>query len=147
MDRRRFDHLTRSLASGGSRRGLLRGVAAAGAAAFAAQIGVGTGRWGVPRASAFNEICRQSPAASFVSKGACETLSCGPAERNCVCVQTLGHVPTCVRGFDPANPRPDCPTKDECSDGRPCPNGRVCAKVEGCCTRRFRSCLPRCEAR
>ncbi|MBA3414308.1 MAG: hypothetical protein H0U10_03670 [Chloroflexia bacterium] len=90
-------------------------------------------------------ICKSVKPSEFVSKHSCVQLACGN-NPDCLCVQTLGHNPMCLIGFDPDDPA-DCPSKDECGDRRPCPPGKFCAKTTACCGTTFRRCLKRCPTK
>ena len=140
MDHGRFDRLARGLAHAAevstrrgafARLGGLALLAAVSSRREMAAVGSGT--------------CRAASPNQFISKHACVVLLCGTAPE-CLCVQTLGHNPVCVTGFNPTN-RNDCPKTDECNEvNRPCRAGFVCAKVGSCCKRRYRKCLSRCPA-
>jgi len=140
MEQRRFDDLTRTWArlepTPTSRRRVLRGVLSL--------LGLGAAASVADTSAAGSGTCRAAPPSAYVSKRSCEVLACGTTD-GCICVQTLGHVPVCVTGFDPSN-RNDCPREDECNKRRSCRNGFVCAKVGNCCGRPFRRCLRRCPA-
>jgi hypothetical protein len=121
---------------------LVTWAAGAGAAALLRVLG---GVFAVPEATAAGDaICQAAEPSQFVSKNACEELQCGP-HPNCLCVQTVGHIPTCVTNYRP-HKQSDCPDEDECGTQRPCKKGFVCAKVQGCCGPNKRKCLRRCPA-
>src|SRR5262245_61923597 len=123
MDGRSFDDLTRLVAHAApTRRALVRRlIDAAGAAAL---VGLGPGRFGATEALAGGDAtCQAADPSQFVSKHACQELACGPSP-NCLCVQTVGHIPTCISNYDP-HKQNDCPNEDECSEHRPCKNGFV----------------------
>lgn len=145
MDHNRFDDLTRALGTGpASRRRVLRGALAGGAAGLAALVGL---RPEAALASPADTVCQaaynQDPQ-SIVSKNACPRMQtatrCGANNRG-FCVQTVGHVPRCLIGFNPDTGRRQCPSKDQCDGHAQCPNGSYCAKVEGCCGREHNKCL------
>lgn len=149
MESQRFDDLARDLgADPASRRRLLRGALAGGAAGLAALLGLAPGRLGPASvlASVADQACQAAYAAdprSVVSKNACgETgaTRCG-ADNQGVCVQTVGHLPRCLTGFNPELGRRQCPRKDRCDAHRDCRPGFFCAKVEGCCGRSHNTCL------
>ena len=144
MDDRRLETLARAFAVGAASRRRVVGRLVVGAGAgLATLLGLDSGRFEpAPAAAVGSGTCRAAQPRQFVSKNACRELRCGPTNA-CVCVQTIGHVPTCVANFDP-NDRGDCPEGNECGEGRPCPNGFVCAKVMGCCGGNLRKCLRRC---
>jgi hypothetical protein len=114
-------------------------------AALAAVVGGAVGGGGVGPANsaraAGDEVCKAADPRDFVSRQSCKRLACG-SDPGCVCAQTVGHKPVCVRGFDPDSPR--CPSRDQCSSKRPCGGGQVCAKTQVCCGREVRACLRRC---
>jgi hypothetical protein len=142
MDGRSFDDLTRLVADGSrTRRALVRRVVlGAGAAAL---VGLRSGQFGAREAMAAGDAtCQAAVPSEFVSKNSCQELACGPSP-NCLCAQTVGHIPTCVTNYDPHKQK-DCPKEDECSEKRRCKNGFVCAKVQGCCGPDKRKCLRRC---
>lgn len=98
--------------------------------------------WVANAEAAGDAICRRADTSEYVTKNKCNTLACGGRE-GCICVQTLGHKPRCVMGFDPDNPN-DCPKHNECNKRRTCGKGMLCAKVQGCCGTQRRRCLKRC---
>jgi hypothetical protein len=141
MDGRSFDDLTRLVAHGSrTRRALVRRLAGGAAVAL---LGLAGGEFGAAKvAAAGDATCQAADPSQFVSKNACQELPCGPSP-NCLCVQTVGHVPTCVANYNPHKQK-DCPKDDECGEHRPCKNGFVCAKIQGCCGPNKRKCLRRC---
>jgi hypothetical protein len=146
VDDRRFDDLTRVLAAGpGSRRRLLAG-SVAGLAAF---LGIGRGRFPLEAAAETpNQFCQatfDTDPSLIVSKNGCGTTTCG-GNPSCFCVQTVGHIPRCLIGFDPTPGQQNCPAKDQCKRHQDCRGNEFCAKVEGCCGRPRKKCLKPCPA-
>lgn len=142
MDERRFDDAARSW-------GRVGGAAATRRSAVRALLGlVGLGAGVVAGSGDADAVgsgtCRAADPSSYITKQQCNELPCGNAP-GCLCIQTLGHIPHCLTGFDPNTPS-DCPRRDECNDRNPCPNGQFCAKVGSCCPGNFRRCLRRCPA-
>jgi hypothetical protein len=145
VDDRRFDDLTRSFASGSaSRRRLLAG-SVAGLATF-----LGVARGGFPLEAAAetpNQFCQatyDTDPKAITSKNACGVTTCGN-NPSCFCVQTVGHIPRCLTGFDPRLKK-HCPPKSQCKRHHDCPGNEFCAKVEGCCEKPLKKCLKPCPA-
>ena len=145
MDSERFDALVRDLsARSANRRRLGRGVLVATALSAIALLPDDAHFGGSTAGAAGSKVCKRAQPTRFISLQACETLVCG-STAGCLCAQTVGHVPTCVSGFDPAN-QAACPTYKSCKSNNNCPAGQVCAKVDRCCGDGKHRCLPRCPA-
>lgn len=135
MDDRRFDALTRRLATGtNARRSLLKGLAGAGLAAV-------FGRVAVEAAAAAPDDdgrCRRKPA---ISDNRCseESLCRSTDAQICACTRTVDGARACVDLTDVA-----CPSRDECDADRDCRGEDVCVKVGGCCESRRNLCAAPC---
>lgn len=144
MDEQRFDEMARRWGrlstSGGTRRSAVRSLL--GLAGFGADLA----SFGDDAEAAGSGTCRRADPGTYITKQTCEPLSCGNTP-GCLCIQTLGHKPECLIGFDPDAPNNrDCPKEDECNKRRKCRNGFKCAKVVSCCGKNHRRCLRRCPA-
>lgn len=152
MDGQRFEALTRSLAGGMSRRGVVRGLAAGIAAAAAGLSGLG-GAEARQRCRLYNEICRKH--------GDCCDFNCGPKDntgrRRCgfcpnggeVCGdECCGEGQACIDGACCDNPCGGdgsdvicCGAGETCNfeffdEGvvvSCCPEGSSCPATESCC--------------
>ena len=141
MEDARFDQIARRLAVSTNRTTTRRGAFAklGGALVF-----VSTLSRGENAGAAGSGTCRSADPSQFITKQQCNVLACGNTP-GCLCIQTLGHVPECVTGFN-TSAQGDCPKEDECNDKSPCRSGFVCAKTRSCCDTSFRKCLRRCPA-
>jgi len=137
----RFDLIARRLAISSNHATTRRGAFAklGGAMVFVSALSRGE-----TASAAGSGTCRAADPSQYITKQQCNVLSSGNTP-GCLCIQTLGHVPECVIGFNP-NASGDCPKEDECNDKNPCRGGFVCAKTRSCCGSSFRKCLRRCPA-
>ena len=144
MDGQRFDDIARGVATvAPSRRRVLRTLLPGGAGLLA--VG-GVRRVGPAAAVDRPRYCQRvydNDPQAITSKNVCGVTPCGGSEA-CFCVQTVGHSPRCLTGFDPTAGTRDCPARDECSERAHCLNGRYCAKVEECCGQPRKICLSPC---
>ena len=144
MDDERFDRIAKSLAAGGSRRRVVRGLAA-GLAAVGA-VAVGQGRAGAqavldgltgggPEIQVTDPTCRGKRA---INNLICPESRC-TRQSGCLCAENARGEKKCVnlRGVR-------CPTRDQCERNRDCGRGEICIKTGGCCPGRRNACVPAC---
>ena len=143
MDAERFDRIAKSLASGASRRRVVRGLAAGlvslGGAALGPWRAGAQGAPGLPDGSgpstqASDPTCRGERG---ISNETCVANRC-TTNRFCFCAETVNGEKRCV------NLREEkCPLRDQCDRNRDCRGGEVCVRIGGCCGFRGRNACVR----
>ena len=144
MDDERFDRIAKSLAAGGSRRQVVRGLAAGLATVGAAALG-----WGHAGAQAVldgltgggSDIQVTDPTCQgkrSIDNRICPESRCG-GRAGCLCARDANGDKRCVNLRDVR-----CPGRNRCNDNFDCRRGEICIKTGGCCPGRRNTCVPRC---
>lgn len=143
IEGKRFDQLTRSLATTISRRRVMR--------ALIARVGpLAAMTLGTSRAEAAQDLTVADGVRSEASDGKCrgkvaannQRCSADTCSGNgfCLCFETTEGDKRCVNRIGIP-----CPTANECHKSKQCRRGEVCVKRGGCCGHPKRhSCMPLC---
>ena len=129
MNDERFDDLTKLLATGPSRRGMLKALGAMAAAGFVSLVGrrhVATAQ--APPCQRFGEICRVNV---HCCTGTCTDFRCAcPPGLPNLCPATQQCLAACPEGrvFNAASCQCEC-----APDTRQCPGGQCCPTAAQCC--------------
>src|SRR5947208_2082704 len=147
MDGRRFDNLTKALATATrTRRGLLRPLVGGALATTSAAIALDRARARDVGTEAFDLTCKQTGVNLYCQADASVVTTCGPSTKGCVCAgaKQSGNGPYCVQ-----QPASGCPSSsNKCEKNNQCGNSEVCIIIPNCCPNNSSrgKCIKKCPS-